>query len=181
MLEIRQAEYSEIAEIWRLTHDQYVIEGFIDPQPGKLYSHEQHLEWSSATTPLIALLDGDMVGTCTYTLDSPIGLQPESDYPYEVGIIRKVGLPLACSWRIITDLTCRYKTKIVKELIKQTAKELVDHGEPLLLCLFHPKHENFYKKYLGFETIAKRDNTHGLRNAPSVLMIGAKNSYSRIL
>jgi hypothetical protein len=178
---VRRAVESELAEIWQLTHTEYLRKGYITPQPSGLWSHYSHLERAPETVQLVAIVDGDIVGTVTYTLDGPNGLHTDVDYPNETELIRKIGIPLACSWRIVTASEFHSQHSVAHALMVETARELVEYGEPILLCTFHPRHARYYERRLGFSVIAQREESAGLRNAPSVLMVGGPGSYSRII
>ena len=180
-VQVRRATESELAEIWHLTHDEYAAKGYIPFHPSRLYSHYTHLESIAETTPLIAIVDGDIVGTVTYTMDGPHKLHTDIDYPKETNIIRAIGMKLACSWRIVTASTVHSTHAVAHALMVETARQLVERGEPILLCTFNPHHAPYYAKRLGFRQIAERTESVGLANAPSVLMVGGPGTYSRLL
>jgi hypothetical protein len=180
-LEIRRAVESEIPEIWQLTHDQYAARGYIPWQKSRLWSHYEHLEWIPETTQLVAIVDGDLVGTVTYTLDGPHKLHTDVDYPYETEIIRQTGLPLAASWRIVTDSSCRQSHCIAMEMMRVLGVEALEHGSPLVLCTFNPRHEKYYSQRLDFRTIATKPETHGLSAAPSILMVSGPRTIELLV
>ena len=179
-VEVRRATEDEIAEIWQLTHDEYLRRGFIDKQPGGVFSHYSHLEWTPETTQLVAIVDGDLIGTCTYTMDGARKLHTDVDHPKETELIRKLGIPLVSVWRIVVDRRFRESHKVSQELMRATARELMDRGEPILLMTCHPRHAMYYTRRLGFQALANKDQSDGLKHAPSALMVGGPGSYSRI-
>jgi hypothetical protein len=178
---VRRATETELPEIWQLTHTEYVRQGYIKPQPGGMYLHYEHLDKIRETTQLVALVGKKIVGTVTHTTDGPSGLYPDVDYPEETQTLRGTGVKLACVWRIVTDFACRSSHRVSTALMRETARQLMAIGEPLLLCMVHPHHIHYYKKRMGFVAVAESQDTKALASAPSVLMVGGKGSYSRLI
>lgn len=182
-VEVRRAVDSEVAEIWQLTHDEYVREGYIKPQPGGVFSEYEQLEWQPETIPLVALLDGDIVGTVTVTLDGVAKLHTDVDFPDETEMLRKCAklfrVPLACSWRIVTDYKCRSRLDVAIALQQSGAITAYEHGSPIIACTFHPRHSRYYHRTLGFVEIARSAATKGLSSAPAVLMVADPSTYNK--
>jgi predicted N-acetyltransferase YhbS len=178
-LEIRRATESEIPEIWQLTHDAYVQKGYILPRPDGEFRH--YRAWEDVSVRLVAIIDGRLVGTLTYTLDGEFGLPTDVSYEPETDILRAVGLPLGCCWRIVVAPDCRHQHRVAHGLMIAAARECVAAGEPVCLCEVNPRHVDYYRKRLGFREVARRDSTRGLIDAPSVLMCGGPGTYSRLL
>lgn len=180
-LEVREATIDEIEEIWKLTHDEYLEAGYITKQEDGLYRHHSHFDLIPETTQIIVVKDNQIIGTCTYTLDNSNKVFTDIDYPKETEIIRVTNVPLAAVWRLATSSKERSTHRIVHMLMSKIAADLVEKGEPILLCEVHPRHQGYYEKRFGFVAIAEKDDTEGLQNAPSILMIGGKNTYKRII
>lgn len=178
-VEIRRAEDAEIPQIWHLTHDAYALKGYILPQPDGIFRH--YRAWEDVSVRLVAMLDGRLVGSLTYTLDGEFGLPTDVSYEWETDILRAVGLPLLCCWRIIVAPECRHEHRVSQELMLGAFRDWVAAGEPVCLCEVNPMHVDYYRKRLGFREIARRDSTRGLIDSPSVLMCGGPNTYSRLL
>ena len=113
-MEIRKVSTAEeMDEVYKLTHDQYVKEGYIAPQPDGRLRHYPHLDGIPETTVLIAVDEGRVVGTNTLTLDGPAGLHVESDSAFKtIASFYRIaaaasGTKLACSWRIVTHPEAR--------------------------------------------------------------------------
>ena len=60
--------------------------------------------------------------------------------------------------------------EVVMTLIQETLKSELEAGVATCLFTFNPRHENIYRKLLNMRTVARRENTQGLSNAPAVLM-----------
>jgi hypothetical protein len=176
---VRRASPAELPDIWRLTHDAYLAKGYITPQPDGIFRH--YRAWEDVSTQLVATLDGRLVGTLTYTLDGEFGLPTDVSYARETDILRTVGLPLGCCWRIVVDPACLRHHRVSHGLMMEAARECVAVGEPVCLCEVHPRHAAYYAKRLGFREAARRGSTRGLIDAPSVLMVGGPNTYSRLV
>jgi hypothetical protein len=179
-VEVRRATNEELPWIWRLVHAEYLRRGLITPEMDGMFSHYQHLDCIPETVPLVAV-DGDrLVGTMTTTFDGPRGLPTDIEYPDETGELR-MWHSLASCWRLATDIECHSSHAVSAALMVATAKLLMEHGEPTVLMECHPRHSLYYRKRIGFEVYAERKMTPGLTNAPSVLMVGGVDSYSRLL
>ncbi len=161
---------AELEEVYRLTHDAYVEEGYCRPRPDGRLIHYPDLDQARETTILVALEEGRIVGTNSLTLDGPSGLHVDKDYGPECQAIRQTGRALASSWRIATHRSCRDQRKIVMSLITETVVRAVDFGVESCLFTFNPRHERIYKRLLNMRTIAHSSGTQGLLNAPSVFM-----------
>ena len=178
-LEIRRALESEIPEIWHLTHDCYLAKGYILPRPDGIF--RRYRAWEDVSVRLVAILDGRLVGTLTYTLDGEFGLPTDVSYERETDILRAVGLPMGCCWRIVVAPDCRLVHRVAHGLMIEASRECVAAGEPVCLCEVNPRHVDYYRKRLGFREVARRDSTQGLIGAPSVLMCGGPGTYSRLI
>src|SRR5574343_854501 len=128
-LEIRPATEAEIPQIWMLTHDAYALKGYILPQPDGIFRH--YRAWEDVSTRLVAVLDGRLVGSLTYTLDGEFGLPTDVSYERETDILRAVGLPLGCCWRIVVAPDCRHQHRVAYGLMIAAAQECVADGEPV--------------------------------------------------
>lgn len=179
---IRHATESEYPAIWALVHDEYVAQGYINPQPGGLYVHYLHLEGIPETTKLVAVNESnEIIGTISYTTDGPNKLACDVDYPKETQELREKHPAIVCVWRLAVRAAERGNRAVVTAMVQEVATRLVAMGEPLLLLLVHPRHVRIWKRWLGFEQVSQRDECKGLLQAPSVLMTGGKGSYSRIV
>jgi hypothetical protein len=160
----------DLWEVLALAYRAYREAGYIKHRADGLLDHYPHLDNIPETVTLAAELNGDMVGTCSYTMDGPRGLHTDADYPQETQRVRQLGGKLAASWRIATDPTCNRRLTVVQALMRRTAQDVCERAVDIALCTFHPRHERVYRRLWGFETIGRRAATKGLSNAPSVLM-----------
>lgn len=161
---------AELDEVYRLTHDAYAERGYCQPTADGRLIHYPHLDGIPETTVLVAIVDGKIMGTNSWTLDGPRGLHVDSDFKTECDAIRKEGRRLASSWRIATRSCCRQEQRVVMSLIQRTVSDCLDAGVETSVFTFNPRHEAIYRRMLNMTTVARRDDIHGLCNAPAVFM-----------
>jgi len=181
MIEIRESGIGNIGDIWSLAHDRYFECGYIDKQFSGMFTQYPEYEFLPETKRLIAIDNGELIGTVTITLDGEYGLPIEADWPKETQIVRAVGLPIACVWRLVTKLACASTRRIVLDLLKGCVRELIECGEPVILAAFNPRHKDFYKRFCRLTEIGRHEITKGLQNAPSILTVGGPGTYARLL
>lgn len=170
-LEIRPIrDAAELDCVYRMTHDAYVDMGFIEPRPGGRLVHYPHLDAAPETTILVALLDGVIVGTNSVTLDGPAGLHVDEDFKAVTDQIRAEGRRIAAGWRINTRRDVRDQANIVRGLIGEAMRLLVNTGIRTCLFIFNKRHERIYQRLLGMTTIAELPEIRCVNNFPAVLM-----------
>ena len=91
---IRGAE--ELDSVYRLTHDSFLERGYCQPQPDGPLIHYPHLDNIPETTVLVAVVQGEIMGTLSFTLDGPRGFHLDGDFKTECGRIRAEGK----AWRL---------------------------------------------------------------------------------
>ncbi len=177
MVEIQKVTVAEeMDQVYRLTHDQYLKEGYITPQPNGLLRHYPHLDWIPETTVLIAVEEGRVVGTNSLTLDGPAGLHVECDSDFKaITDLHRIaaaagGTKLASSWRIITHPGARNQLSTILALIGATIEEMCRREIHTTLYTFNPKHEQFYAKMLGLKPVAY-GRCEAIDSPPAVLMV----------
>jgi hypothetical protein len=178
---VRRATDDELPWIWRLVHAEYLRAGLIEPEMDGMFSHHRHLDCIPETIPLVAIENDRLAGTMTLTLDGPNGLPTDESYPVETAEQRENGRPLASCWRLATTWDCHSAHHVSSSLMHAMVRVAMDLGEPTVLMECHPRHVSYYRRRFGFESIGTHGETAGLRNAPSVLMVGGPGSYSRII
>jgi hypothetical protein len=171
--EIRKAATNqELESVYRLTHDAYVEMKYAKPQPDGRLIHYPQLENIPETTVMIADSGSRVLGTLSITVDGPMGLNTDRDFPKHTREIRSQTNMLAACWRMVTCKDCRHKKSIIKDLLKESLKYIFRQLEiDTLLFTVNPSHERVYQLLFGCETIAHRTKSiDGLENAPAVLM-----------
>lgn len=160
----------ELDEVHRLTHDAYLERGYCTPQPNGRLAHYPHLDVIPETTVLVAVQNGEIVGTNSWTMDGPNGLHVDSDFKPECDAIRREGRRVASAWRIATRSICRGERTVVMEMIRQTIRGCLVAGASTCVFTFNPRHERIYQRLLNMETVARSTGTKGLTEAPAVFM-----------
>ncbi|APB32736.1 hypothetical protein GlitD10_0425 [Gloeomargarita lithophora Alchichica-D10] len=160
---------SEMEAVYRITHDAFVAGGYCDPQPNGLLIYNAHLDAIPETTVLVAVYEEEIIGTISWTLDSPHGLHVDDDFQAECDLIRLEGKRLAGSWRIATQKRYQNQRPLVLSLIQGVVDDYLDYGIDTSVFIFDPSHERVYQKLLGMRTVARRD-AYTLTNTPVVLM-----------
>jgi hypothetical protein len=169
-IEVRRVrDEAEMEDVYRLTHDCFVASGYCTPKPDGRLIHHPHLHGIPQTTVLVAVVNDEIVGTNTWTLDGPAGLHVDRDFRQEVDAIRGEGRILACSYRIVTRVGYRNERSIVTGLIRETLNQFVAIGGQTAVFSFNPKHERVYQRLLNMATIARRTDCRDF-NTPLVLM-----------
>ncbi len=162
---------AEREQVFRLVHDEYVREGYIQPQSDSRFVHHCGL-WDRIpfTDVFIAHDDnGDLIGTNSLTRDNEYGIHTLVDFPKETMRERLTGKVLASSWRIVTRNDCKAASGLVSALIRATVQRAKAIGVETCLFTFNPKHMCRYHIALNMEMIGFSEVTEGI-HAPSVLM-----------
>jgi hypothetical protein len=172
--------------VWRLTHDEYVKMGYAAPRPDRLLRHFD-LDGIDETAVWIAEEEdaiGTVLGTISVTVDGPAGLHVDEEFRDAADAVRKecrlTGKKLAAPWRIVTRSDHHGQLAISMALINACVEHVVNQGLDVTLYTFNPRHEKFYKRMLGFETIAGPRPSPAVRNAPAVLMRGDLEVVARV-
>jgi len=161
----------ELDDVHRLVYEVYLRQGYCAPDRSGRLTHYPHLDAAPETTVLAAYEGSRLLGTNSLTLDGPAGLHTDVDFPKECARIRAEGRRLAASWRIVTRPECRDSKRVVCALIQATVDlGFVRRGVQTCLFTFNPRHERVYRRLLNMRTLARRETTTGLLNAPAVLM-----------
>ncbi|MFH1022485.1 MAG: hypothetical protein V1809_03790 [Planctomycetota bacterium] len=160
----------EMDEVYRMTHDAYVERGYTVPRPDGRLIHYPHLDGIPETTVLVAEVEGELVGTNSFTFDNSFGLPDDVDFRRECDAIRQEGRKLAASWRLVTRSGYRDERQIVMGLIQESIRRIVETGVTTCLFTFNPRHERVYQRLLNMKTVARSGETSGLQNAPAVFM-----------
>lgn len=159
----------ELDQVYRLTHDAYVEQGYIQARPDGLLRHYAEVDAAPENMVLVAVEDGIVVGTVSVTLDGPAGFHVDHDFPAECAAIRAEGGNVGASWRIITAPGYRSSMSLVVDLIRSTIDVLHRFDVETILCSFNPRHERIYRKMFGMSTVAHSDGV-GAVKSPAVLM-----------
>jgi hypothetical protein len=147
--------------------------GYSDQKPSGLLRHYGWLDDLEQTTILLAEEHetGELMGTCSFTLDNPHGLHVDVDFPVEMRILRDThaGKIIGAAWRIVTRHE-RCTLRAMKMLQRMIAM-LVWESADILVCSFNPRHAKYYRHIWGLSLVADRVATPSVNGAPSALMM----------
>ncbi len=160
----------ELREVYRLTHDCYVASGYSAAHTSGMTIHYPSFDHLDQTTILIAMMHGKIVGSFSLTEDGPGGLSIDEDFKDACDAIRQEGRPVGAVWRLVVQESVRTQRTIVISLINAMIELMARKGLSNALFAVNPKHESVYKRMLDGTVVARCDSTHGLANAPSVLL-----------
>ncbi|MFH1022488.1 MAG: glycosyltransferase [Planctomycetota bacterium] len=160
----------ELDEVYRITHDAFLERGYCRPQADGRLVHYPRLDGIPETTVLVAIVQGEIVGTVSFTLDGPAGLHVDGDFREVCDRIRKEGKRMAGLWRIATRSRFRCEKEVVMALFRTCGHLIWDAGVEVSVYTFNPRHERIYQRLFNMTTVATNDGTKGLSNAPAVFM-----------
>jgi len=94
----------ELNAVYRLTHDQYVAEGYAQPQPDGMLRHYKLYDSLPETNIFGAFKEEKLIGTVSLTRGNLTGLPCEQEFPKEVQDIKTtsmvMGRRLGNCWRL---------------------------------------------------------------------------------
>jgi len=162
-----EEDYQKVGE---LTYEAYLEQGYCRPHKSRRLIHYPHLEKITETTILGAFKGDLLVGSISLTLDGPLGIHADTDFKEECDQIRQEGKNMASCWRVVTRKFFRHETilllKMFQEVVRLGNQNEVQTG----LFTLNPRHEKCYQKIFDMKTVARKQNTRGLKNAPALLM-----------
>ncbi len=169
--------------VWRLTHDEYVRMGYARPQPNGLLQHFELDGIDETTVWLAEDKDEKILGTISLTADGPAGLHVDEDFKDVADYVRQecrlAGINLAAAWRIVTRSEYHHQMPLSMGLISAVVDAVRRRPYQVTLYTFNPRHEKFYRKMLGFETIAGPRPSPAVQDAPAILMRGDLEKVDR--
>jgi len=160
---------ADMDAVYRLTHDGYVEQGYIAPQPEGRLRHHVDVDAAPENMVLVAVDGSAIVGTVSITLDGPAGLHADHDFNVDCDAVRAEGWPVGAVWRIVTEPGHRASRATVLLLIQAATTVMFRADVETALCTFAPHHERAYAHLLGFRTIARSDGVREVAT-PAVLM-----------
>jgi hypothetical protein len=165
---VKQAETQEELEAaYRLVHQSYVEAGYLDPHPSGL--RVRAFEVLPQTATFIAIENGEVIGTISLIVDSPLGLPMEESYREEVNALRHQG-------RRIAEVSSLAVTKgsrnlgIFVRLCKYMTLFAISVGVEDLCIGISPEHAPFFKEVYLFETMGEVRSYSSTKEDPVVAL-----------
>jgi|GEM_PF-1153035 len=160
----------ELEKAYRIVHDSYLKEGYIDPHPSGM--RISLFNCIAKTTTFISTMNGDVLSTMTLFPDSPLGLPIDSAYKEEINKLRNKG-------RYIAEVGClashpSYKSSSLNgplhlnKITLNYAQEYLKADD--LVIAIHPKHELFYEHIMLFDKIGDIVMYPNVKENPAIAM-----------
>lgn len=124
---------------------------------------------SSDRITLVAVDQGETVGTMTVGFDGPTGLHVDELFPQEVALLRQAGRTLSEFTKLAMDSVVQSKRVLASlfHLAYMYAHRV--KGCDTLLIEVNPRHVRYYQRMLGFEALGP-ERLNKRVNAPAVLL-----------
>lgn len=165
---VKQAETQEELEAaYRLVHHSYVEAGYINPHPSGL--RVRIFEVLPQTATFIAIEKGEVVGTISLIVDSPLGLPMEESYREEVNALRRQGRKIAEVSGLAVTKGSRNLGVFVR-LCKYATLFAISVGVEDLCIGISPEHAPFFKEVYLFETMGEVRSYSSAKEDPVVAL-----------
>jgi hypothetical protein len=150
----------DLDHVRRLVHDVYLQAGYITPQPGGRLVYCPHLDAAAETTAFVAEAGGEIVGTCSLTLDGPAGFHLDDEYPDALRAVRREVRSIASSWRWASKAPATERIVVYLGLLR--AIQAVLQANAVETCLFTlvPKFASVYRHLLNARLLASTPPLH---------------------
>jgi predicted N-acetyltransferase YhbS len=157
-------------QAFRLQHDQYVAQGYMDSHPSgwRLSVHN-----ALPSTRVFVALDNDrVVGTVSVIVDSRLGLPMAEIYADELREFRGLRRQLAeVSGLAVHPDYQKSGLAILLRLIRLVLLHSIDMVGAGDLCIaINPHHESFYRKAFGFQLIGGLKQYGKVNGAPALAL-----------
>jgi len=152
---------------FNLVYEAYVETGLIEPNEFEMRVTPYHL--LPTTNVFIAVYQDEIIGTVSLIGDGELGLPMDCIYDREVNGLRDRGYSLG-------EVSClahrRQQVKQTLPLFVQMTRLMAQHsrqnGMDQFLIAVHPRHAQFYMRFMGFEQIGSQKSFPSVRNNPAV-------------
>lgn len=149
-------EQTELEDAYRLLATNYRARGYEAPGTTPYRFTPYHALPETAT--FVARHDHHVVATLTLVPDTELlGLPMESIYGAEVDRLRRKGRRLAEFTSLaVQGLSLREFTQAFNTLVKLAMQYHIRQGGDTWVMAVHPRHQNYYRKVLGFAPLGTR-------------------------
>jgi hypothetical protein len=156
----------ELEAAYRLTHDVYVKNGYMDICPSGLrFNFFNALPY----TQTFIVKDGPQtVMTMSLFPDSSFGLPLDSNFQSQVDVLRRQGRYVAEVGANVSHINNQKAIMYLMKTMHTCAKDYLKVDD--LVITVHPKHKNFYEYILGFEIIGEKASYSYVNSNPAVAL-----------
>jgi len=167
----------EMECVYRLTHDMYVQKQYIEPRPDRRLVHYPQLDGIAETAVFVAEnIAGEIIGTCSLTVDGLRGLPGQEDFPELFAAVRQECavrcIRLGACWRLATAPAYHASLEVMMPLIAMSVETGKDLGIGTMLFSVTPKHASFYQRMLDLDILGHSVSAHVVKNTEAVLLRG---------
>lgn len=163
----------ELEEVYKILYTAFFESGYIKAnRDKKLVRYPKYLNKPDSIVFVAIDSDGKIVGTCSTTLDSDIGLPIEEHYPKEFNEARAKGKKLCVTWALATSKKYKRDHSLVYALLQAQVCTYMKYDVDICFAQINPKHSSIHRKILGARVVETevKDYVEGLENAPAVLI-----------
>jgi hypothetical protein len=162
-IKIRKAEtLDDLHRVYQLTHESFVSAGLCDSQPHHMIIHHPDQDVIPETIIYMAEIDGKLVGSVTFTIDSEFGMMVDSEFKEQVDKYRRFYGKVASFWRLAISPNYQSDTRIIKHLLGIIAKCLLKNQIPVCFFTFSPEHARIYEKLVNTEEVCRGKDSNEL-------------------
>jgi GNAT superfamily N-acetyltransferase len=157
-----------LEQAFRLLHDQYVEQGYMDPHSTGLRLNIHNA--LPSTRVFVAKADRRVVGTMTLIVDSQLGLPMDQIYADNLGTLRGERQQLTEASGLALDPECRRSgVAILMRLIRLITLYAAEVLRSSDICIaVNPRHATFYRKALYFQDFGAMKQYAKVNGAPAV-------------
>lgn len=146
----RACTADDLRQAYRLVHDVYLGQGFINPDPCRM--RVRIYETTPETATFIAKVDGHVVAVLSVVEDSPeLGLPSDGAFKNELDALRRAGKRLCEATNQVVAEEYR-KSAVPTELMRCAVALFLTEGYDEAIAAVSPSHNGFYD-LLGFRMV----------------------------
>ncbi len=144
----------ELSQAFRILHDQYVFEGYMDPHPSGMRVTKYHA--LPTTAIIVAKIKDEVVGTISLIRETPLGVPVGSVYDLSRSKEQHARIGEISSLAIKPEHRGR-SGELFFWLIKYTLSYCKDYQKlDAILIGVHPKWHDFYVALIGFMSLKEK-------------------------
>jgi hypothetical protein len=170
----RACTADDLRQAYRLVHDVYLGEGFINPDPCRM--RVRIYETTPETATFIAKIDGNVVAVLSVVEDSPeLGLPSDGAFKNELDALRRAGKRLCEATNQVVAEEYR-KSAVPTELMRCAVALFLTEGYDEAIAAVSPSHTGFYD-LLGFRMVGSQRSYSEKIDDPVIALSMDINQY----
>ena len=162
----RATSLSELLAAYKVTHDIFVEQGYIEPDPTGI--RVRPYEALPETATFIAVAGESVVGVTTLVVDSPLGVPCDCAFRTEIDQLRAQGRKVCegTNWLVTKEFQ---RSSVLGELVRAVTAQALAKGCTDGLGCVSPKHAGFYEA-IGYRIIGAERSYSDTHFDPVVLV-----------